>query len=370
MTWVAASSSQRSLLLPVTRRWSEIAAAVYGAAAVGLVADSSGGFLPTTWGWTAVVTLWLAVMALILRDEIRLGTLEYVYLGGIFGFTAWVAFSNFWTPSVTSTMHEVQRDIAYIGVVAAGLLLVRRRAVRFLLGGVFVGIFLDSLYGLGTRVLPDRFGGFNSISFGYRLSAPITYWNGLGIFAAMGLLLAVGFATRGRYLMTRALAAATLPLFAATIYFTFSRGAWYALALGLIAAIAVDPRRLQLIALGLLVLPWSVLAVIEVRHEHGLVTSGATLAEATHDGHHLVPRLLVLAAASAVAAAVGCLVERRIHVSQTVRLGFAAILILALVPARRRSGAPRVLPRRLRSEAGTHFRAPPRQEQTETLAPG
>ena len=128
-----------------------------------------------------------------------------------------------------------------------------------------MGIFLDSLYGLGTRVLPDRFGGFDSTSFDYRLSAPITYWNGLGIFATMGLLLALGFATRGRNFVSRALAAATLPLFAATIYFTFSRGAWYALALGLIAAIAVDPRRLQFLAIGLLLAPWTVLAIVEVR---------------------------------------------------------------------------------------------------------
>src|SRR5579864_4972509 len=133
MSGIAASSSPRALLLPVTRHWSEIAAALYGAGVVGIVAGSSGGFLATTWGWTAVVTLWLAAMALLLRDEIRLGRLELTYVGAMLAFTIWVALSNFWTISVTSTMHEVQRDLAYTGVVAAGLLLVRRKAVRFLL---------------------------------------------------------------------------------------------------------------------------------------------------------------------------------------------------------------------------------------------
>ena len=276
MTGVAASSPTRSLLLPVTSRWSEVAAALYGVAVVGIVAGSSGGFLPTTWGWTAVVTLWLAAIALLLRDRISIRALEVVYVGGMLTFTIWVALSNLWTPSVTSTMHEVQRDIAYTGVVAAGLVLVRSRAVPQLLGGVLVGIVLDSLYGLGTRVLPARFGGFDSTAFDYRLSAPITYWNGLGIFATIGFLLALGFAARSRHLVTRALAAATLPLLAATIYFTFSRGAWYALVLGLVAAIAIDPRRLQLLAISLVLAPSTVYAIV----------AGATRTWSRHSGRN------------------------------------------------------------------------------------
>ena len=64
----------------------------------------------------------------------------------------------------------------------------------------------------------------------------------------MGALLAFGFATRAQTIAARALSAATLPLLLATVYFTFSRGAWVAGAVGLAVAIAVDPRRLQLIA--------------------------------------------------------------------------------------------------------------------------
>jgi O-Antigen ligase len=330
MTGAEALSLPRSLLLPVTRRWSEIAAAVYGCAVVSIVAGSSGGFLPTTWGWTAVVTLWLAAIALLLRDRIRFRALELAYVGGMLAFTAWVALSNFWTPSVTSTMHEVQRDIAYTGVIAAGILLVRSRAVPQLLGGVLIGIVLDSLYGLGTRLLPDRFGGFDSISYDNRLSAPITYWNGLGIFATIGFLLALAFAVRGRHLVTRALGAAALPLLAATIYFTFSRGAWYALVLGVIAAIAIDPRRLQLLAVSLVLAPWTVFAIVAVRRQHGLVTLGATFEQATHDGHRLIPVLLALAGVSSLAALAAGVVERHVHVPRSVRAVFAAALVLAL----------------------------------------
>src|SRR5579872_7514608 len=169
-------------------------------------------------------------------------------------------------------MHEVQRDLAYTGVVAAGLLIVRRTATSQLLAGVLGGITVDCLYGLGTRVLPDHLGRFDSTSFGYRLSPPITYWNGLGIFGVMGLALALAFALRSRSLVGRALAAAALPFLAACVYFTFSRGAWYALVLGLVATIAVDPRRLQLLAGGAILAIFPALGIADARTKAGLTT--------------------------------------------------------------------------------------------------
>ena len=59
----------------------------------------------------------------------------------------------------------------------------------------------------------------------YRLEEPLTYWNALGVFAAMGALLALGFAARSQSVVARALPAATLPILFSTLYFTFSRGA-------------------------------------------------------------------------------------------------------------------------------------------------
>ena len=72
-------------------------------------------------------------------------------------------------------------------------------------------MFFLSLYGLLTRIAPDHFGAFDSTSYGYRLSPPITYWNGLGLFAAMGILLMLGFARRAHGILVRAAAAFTLP---------------------------------------------------------------------------------------------------------------------------------------------------------------
>ena len=229
------ATSVGRLVLPHSTQLRSLAVFLYGFLVIALVASSAGGFRATTIGWTALATLWLATMLVLLGKRVELGRWDVVYVGGVFLFTCWVALSNLWTSSMTSTMHEVARDIAYVGIVASGLLVVRKNTVQALLGGVFAAIVALSLYGLGTRVLPDRFGDFDSTLGGYRLAAPITSWNGLGIFAVMGILLALGFATRAERLGTRAAAAAAMPLLASTMFFTFSRGAWIALIVGLIA---------------------------------------------------------------------------------------------------------------------------------------
>src|SRR5581483_2109629 len=96
-------------------------------------------------------------------------------------------------------------------------------------------------YGLLTRLFPERAGYVDTIA-GQRLEAPLGYWNALGLFAAIGLLLAAG-------------------LVAPTLYFTFSRGGWVALAAGLAALVALDRRRLQFLAALAASAVWAAVAV-------------------------------------------------------------------------------------------------------------
>jgi hypothetical protein len=304
--------------------------AAYGFLVTALVAGSSGGFFSTSWGWVALTTGALGIVALTVGRRVELGATGLLLAATLGAFAIWVAASNLWTLSATATMHDLQRDLAYFAATACALVLVRGR-FDALAGGALAGITVESLYGLSTRLLPGRFTDFDSKSFGYRLSPPITYWNGLGIFAAMGLLTALAFAVRARSVWARAAAAAALPGLAATMYFTFSRGAWYALAAGVLAVVIVDPRRLQWIGATLPLALWPVLAVVEIRRSPGLVTFGATLQQATHDGHRLIPRLILLAAAAAVTAVVVANVERRVAFPQLVRFAFAIVLVVLAV---------------------------------------
>ena len=79
-------------------------------------------------------------------------------------------------------------------------------------------------YALSTRLLPETFGDFDSTTTSYRLTDPFPYWNMLGGLAGLTLVVALGLAVRAQPVWLRCLAAASLPLLALTLYFTFSRG--------------------------------------------------------------------------------------------------------------------------------------------------
>jgi len=302
------------------------------AISLALIAFSSGGYFPTAWGWGALVALTLVAGYLVVADAVRPSTLALASFGGLVGFGAWTWLALLWTDNSPGTVLEGQRVLLYVAALGALVLLVRRPTIPWVLAGTLVAIFLASGYGLATRLFPERLGVFDPVA-SYRLEEPLTYWNALGIFAAIGALLALGFAARGRSIAGRALAAATLPVLFATVYFTFGRGAWIAAAVGLAVAVAVDPRRLQLLVTALVLAPAPAIAVVVSSHEHALTRTDAPLASATHDGHRLALYVLLLVASEAVVAVGLALSERRVVPSSRVRLAFGAALALIALAA-------------------------------------
>ena len=320
----------------------------FGFLLIALLAGNNGGFFPAAWAWAAFSTWLLVAVVVASRPRLALGALDLAMCAGALAFAGWFALSAVWSRSVPSTLDESFRYLAYAGIVAAALVVVERRTVPHLLGGVTAAITLLCLYALGTRVLPDRLGAFES-GLGYRLTGTIGYWNGLGIFAVIGLFLALGFAARGGRLATRATAGATLPVLGLTMYLTFSRGAWLALIVGFAAAFVVDEHRLRLAfesavlgvipALGILLASWA----------GGL--TGASYASALREGHQLALALVLLAGLSATAASLLFLAERRILVPPSLRLAWAAALVVVLtagvVVVSRQEGSPVRVGRRI-----------------------
>src|ERR671925_22133 len=164
-----------------------------GAAAtvgIGALGAADGGYFQPAWGWTALVALWLVVAWLVLgRAAVHGGRLALVFLGGIVGLGAWTWLSLLWTDNSVQTAIEGFRVLAYAAVTAALVVVVRREAAPALLYGTLAAIVLLSSYGLATRLFPDRLGTYDPVST-YRLSEPLGYWNSLGLFVAIGLLLA------------------------------------------------------------------------------------------------------------------------------------------------------------------------------------
>jgi O-Antigen ligase len=312
--------------------WRTMLFALATTLALVVIAAENGGYYPTTWNWSALVIAWVAAVVLAVREAIMLSWLELVSMGALFALAGWVALSGFWTASLPSTMLEVQRDALYPIVVLAAVAIFGRRSARRLLGAVAYAITFVCWYALATRIFPERAGTFDPVA-GYRLFRPIGYWNSLGLLAGMGMLLALGFAARGRHLITRLLAAPSLVVLAPTLYFTYSRGAWIALAIGLVTAIALDARRLQLITTGLVVAPAPVVAVLVASRLRGLTHTDSSLARATHDGHRLAVVLVALAVGTAALTWMRGRFQRSIAVGPGVRRAYAVILICAAAAA-------------------------------------
>lgn len=293
------------------------------------LASAQGGYFPTAWGWAALALAWVAAIALAVRPRIVVTPLEIVFVGALAGFALWTALSLHWSADVSQTALELERTLVYVTGVLALLAIARRRSVPQLLGGLAVAIVGVCSFSLATRLFPDRLSVFDS-SDKYRLSEPIGYWNGLALFAVMGVLLAAGFAARGRSIATRMLGAASLVVLVPTLYFTFGRAAWVALAAAAVVAIALDRRRLQLVTSFLVVAPAPGIAVVLAARSSALTTAGASLAAATQEGHRLAFRLVLLAVLAALAVGLLALAEARIQVPAWIRQGYAVVLVLVV----------------------------------------
>ena len=297
-------------------------------AAIAALAAANGGYFSTSWGWAALGLAWVGIIAGVFNDSWPLTGRDRIVVGALVGLVAWTGASAAWSTNVSQTVLELERGLIYVAGTLAVLLIARRQSVSHLLGGVLAAIGVISAYGLATRLFPDRIGVFDPIAV-YRLSEPLGYWNALGIFAAIGIPLSLGFAARARRLAVRSVAAAALVVLVPTVYFTFGRGPWVALAIGLLAAIGLDPRRLQLITMLALLAPAPALVVWIGSRSPALTRQQSRLAEAAHDGHRLALVVIGLAAASAVLALVVGHAESRLRPARALRQAWAVLLVLA-----------------------------------------
>jgi hypothetical protein len=315
----------------------------FPAAALGIavapVLAAQGGYFPTSWGWSGLLLAWGAVVGALLRPLERPSRLELAFVGALAAFAVWQAATAIWGPG-TSAGLEVERTFVYVAAALALVALVGREYTRFLVGGVLVAIVIVSAYALATRLFPN---GFNSTNtwLGARLSTPVGYWNGLGIVAGIGVLLALGFAARSVTPFGRAAAGAAVPLIVSTLYFTFSRGAWLSTFVGLVVLFAADRARVRLALVAAPLALIGGLVAWECSRAGALTHVGGTLAAATHDGHRVAAVVLVATILSAYAAfAVGRVRSLPRLVEQVVPWAAVALVALALVAVLVSYGAP------------------------------
>jgi O-antigen ligase/polysaccharide polymerase Wzy-like membrane protein len=279
----------------------ELAPGLVAGVAVAALAADAGGFRPTAWGWSTALLL-LATTAALLLGSRRLSPLEWALPASMAGFAVWVWLSLAWTDDVAETVHEGERMLLYLAAATVLLLLGRRASVEAILAGVAAGIVAICTYALTLRLLAPGRGAYQVVSSdpeaSFRLARPLGYANALAIFAAIGILLALGLALHGKGLL-RAAAAASLVILAPTLYFTYGRGAWVGLAAGLCALLALEHDRPVVAVRGVAhALPPAV-AVVLASRTHGLTADPSSVAAARHDGRLLAVAVVCLVVGAA-----------------------------------------------------------------------
>lgn len=318
----------------MTRTMRTFVVAAATAAIVTAANASEGAYFSQSWGWVALAFQIPTTLALILERATIPGRHRAVFALLMLLFAAWIALSALWSVSPAGSIRELERMLVYAAVALALAFVLRRGDAVGVAAGVTVGIALVSTYGLATRLVPDRLDTRDDPTLPYRLSEPLGYWNALGLLAAMGLLVALGFVAHSRRAWPGVAAALALPVLAATLYFTFSRGAWAALFFGLGGMIALDPRRLRLLWAAIVVTPATVACVAYASRQSALTTEDAPTADAVAEGRRMVLVLVVLALCSGLLAGSAFAIARRVAIPRgAVRAANVVLASLAVIAA-------------------------------------
>jgi hypothetical protein len=217
------------------------------------LAFASGGFFDRSRTIAGVAAWGLVAILAVTGAPPPRSRAAWFALGGLGGLTAWAAVSLSWAPLSEPGRDDVGRLILYTGALLASAMAWREtRDVRLVEPALAGGALVVCLYGMSDRLLPGLIDLEESATAAGRLEQPLTYWNGMGVLAALGLTLAIRVAgTASRPPALRAAAAASAAPFGMAIYLTFSRGAIAAVIVGVAVVLALSPTRAQVRAAAL-----------------------------------------------------------------------------------------------------------------------
>jgi O-Antigen ligase len=266
----------------------------------------SGGYFDGPRAW-AGLGAWLLVVVAALTGRVRgrdlsAGRAALVAIGGLALLAAWSLASIAWSPLAGNAYHAGQIVMLYLGaLIAAALLLGAGRMRALVEPALAAGTLIVVGYGVSGRLVPGLLHFARSVSAQGRLEQPLTYWNAMGELAAIGVVLVARLAgDHARPPATRIVAAAASVPLGAGLYISFSRGALFACAAGLIALVAVAPTRQQAAAVLLAVLAGA-LGALACAPFGGVTGLLGSLATREGQGAIALGLLVVLAAMAALA---------------------------------------------------------------------
>src|SRR5687767_13945002 len=287
-----------------TGRWlpiaGDLALALLPAALTVYLSLRDGGFFTGSAAWAAAeVALCIAVFVVIAsRPWAGLSIPLGVAIAAIGGLAAWTLVSPDWSGTPVRSIIEYTRVLLYaLTLILFGLPPFSTRRLRWMLYALAAATVVVCGIALIARTLPDVIFDPGLIERD-RLGYPLNYWSGLGFVAALGAVVCIHLAcsARDRW-YARVLGAAAVPLFAATLYYTLSRGGTWA-ALGAVAVYLIVGRPRAALGGLVAIAPPVVVMLILIDPPGALTDAPWAATEAIAAGHRaaLVIGLSVLAA--------------------------------------------------------------------------
>src|SRR5436190_2343687 len=262
------------------------------AAAIFALSYANGGFAPTTRSYAGITAWWLlgAGAAIgIAGARAGINRLALAAVSLLAAFDVWILISVNWATDAERAFAQFNQVSLYVAVLAIAIVLARLVPASWVVGGVALALSAIATVALVSRCFPSTFGlqpGRSLLpALSSRLSFPLGYWNGLGIEVALAYPLLLAIMTSRRSRVASAVAAFPLPILAAVMYLTSSRGAFVAAGVALLVFIVLTPRRWPALAALVVAGVAGAVAVAAVVHKTALVNAKMGTALGVHQGH-------------------------------------------------------------------------------------
>ncbi len=250
---------------------------------------NAGGSFPASTAIAAVVLTQILLIRVVQapRPFAGLAPSTLIAIAALALYALLTLVSASWSHSNSRALVEFDRAWLYLLIlVLFGSVRPSAQHLRWFVRSLVLGMSVVCLAGLISRLLPDVWHTAPNVA-NQRLSYPVTYWNTLGLLAALGVILAFHLACNlGERRVVRVLAAAALPLLAVTLFFTFSRGAIVAGAIGLVVYLLVA-RPKGLLSGALASAPGTAVLLVIAYHANLLDTIDPTTPAAVTQGHRV-----------------------------------------------------------------------------------
>jgi hypothetical protein len=262
------------------------------AATVFALSYANGGFAPTTRAYAGIAAWWLLGIGAafgIASARSGLDRTALTALGLFAAFGIWILISIRWASDAERAFVQFNQVALYVAVLAIAIVLARLVPAPVLVGGVAVALGAVAGVALVSRCFPSAFGLQQGLAvlqpLKNRLSFPLGYWNGLGIEVALAYPLLLSIMAWRRSRLASALAALPLPVLAAVMYLTSSRGAFAAAAVGVVVFLLLTPRRWPALVAVAVAAAAGAVAVSVLVPKKALVAGDVDTALGVHQGH-------------------------------------------------------------------------------------